>query len=31
MNIKDYKVFNPDRTCRDLQYEVDKTFEHESQ
>ena len=25
--IKGYKVFNPDWTCRDFQYEVGKTFE----
>lgn len=24
--IKGYKVFNPDWTCRDFQYEVGKTF-----
>lgn len=29
MSIKGYKVFNPDWTCRDFQYEVGKTFEHE--
>ena len=27
--IKGYKVFNPDWTCRDFQYEVGKTFRHE--
>lgn len=31
MNIKGCKVFNHDWTCRGLQYEVDKTFEHGSQ
>ena len=25
--VKGYKVFNPDWTCRDYQYEVGKTFE----
>ena len=25
--IKGYKVFNPDWTCRNFQYEVGKTFE----
>ena len=28
-NIKGYKVFNPDWTCRDFQYEVGKTYETE--
>jgi hypothetical protein len=28
-NIKGYKVFNPDWTCRGFQYEVGKTFEHD--
>ena len=28
-NIKGYKVFNPDWTCRGFQYEVGKTFKHE--
>lgn len=28
MGIKGYKVFNPDWTCRDFQYEVGKTFKH---
>ena len=28
MSIKGYKVFNPDWTCRDFQYEVGKTFKH---
>ena len=27
--IKGYKVFNPDWTCRDFQYEVGKTFEED--
>ena len=27
-NIKGYKVFNPDWTCRGFQYEVGKTFVH---
>ncbi len=27
--MKGYKVFNPDWTCRDFQYEVGKTYEHE--
>ena len=27
-NVKGYKVFNPDWTCRGFQYEVGKTFEH---
>jgi hypothetical protein len=26
--MKGYKVFNPDFTCRDFQYEVGKTFHH---
>ena len=25
--IKGYKVFNPDWTCREFQYEVGKTYE----
>ncbi|OUQ32061.1 pentapeptide repeat-containing protein [Massilimicrobiota timonensis] len=29
MEIKGYKVFNPDWTCRGFQYEVGKTFEME--
>ena len=28
-NVKGYKVFNPDWTCRGFQYEVGKTFEHD--
>ena len=28
-NIKGYKVFNPDWTCRGFKYEVGKTFKHE--
>lgn len=28
MSIKGYKVFNPDWTCRDFQYEVGKTYKH---
>ena len=28
-NIKGYKVFKPDWTCRGFQYEVGKTFKHE--
>ncbi len=28
-NVKGYKVFNPDWTCREFQYEVGKTFEHD--
>ncbi|KXL54416.1 putative PPE family protein PPE42 [Anaerotignum neopropionicum] len=28
MGIKGYKVFNPDWTCRDFQYEVGKEFVH---
>lgn len=28
MSKKGYKVFNPDWTCRDFQYEVGKTFVH---
>src|SRR5574344_360527 len=27
-NIKGYKVFNPDWTCRDFQYKVGETFTH---
>ena len=27
--IKGYKVFNPDWTCRDFQYEVGKTYKHD--
>ena len=27
--IKGYKVFNPDWTCRNFQYEVGKTFEED--
>ena len=26
--MKGYKVFNPDWTCREFQYEVEKTYEH---
>ena len=29
MSIKGYKVFNPDWTCREFQYEVGKTYKHE--
>ena len=28
-NVKGYKVFKPDWTCRGFQYEVGKTFKHE--
>lgn len=28
MSIKGYKVFNPDWTCRDMQYEVGHTYKH---
>ena len=28
-NVKGYKVFNPNWTCRGFQYEVGKTFEHD--
>ena len=28
-NIKGYKVFKSDWTCRGFQYEVGKTFKHE--
>ena len=27
--MKGYKVFNPDWTCRDMQYEVGKSYEME--
>lgn len=27
--IRGYKVFNPDWTCRDMQYEVGKTYKHD--
>ena len=27
--VKGYKVFNPDWTCRDFQYEVGETYEHD--
>lgn len=29
MSIKGYKVFNPDWTCRDMKYEVGKTYKHD--
>ena len=29
MNVKGYKVFNPDWTCNGFQYEVGKTYKHE--
>lgn len=29
MGIKGYKVFNPDWTCRDFQYELGKTYKHD--
>ena len=27
--VKGYKVFNPDWTCRDFQYKVGETYEHD--
>lgn len=27
--MKGYKVFNPDWTCRDFQYEVGQTYTHD--
>jgi hypothetical protein len=29
--MKGYKVFNPDWTCREFQYEVGKTYEHDGE
>ena len=29
MSIRGYKVFNPDWTCRDFQYEIGKTYKHD--
>lgn len=31
MGVKGYKVFNPDWTCRDFQYEIGKTYEHKGE
>ena len=30
-SVKGYKVFEPDWTCREFQYEIGETYEHEGE